>query len=194
MSTQDAYSFVDTESIMAILSPLELMVAAPEMVENEKPKTKDITLKKETMKNLLKRDVPKPETILAPWLCVGESALVSAKAGVGKTFFGMEVAKAITLTGSAMAVYATIGYTVIDKTLFDRFDGGFMFEFLDESGNPWPGGAYGGGGTKTLDESFTRFEQQCNLQAVSTLPNKVILRAYKCWDKVRFETHTFEME
>ena len=100
MSTQD-YNFVDAESIMAVFPSLGLTVAAPETVENEKPKTTEITLKKETMKNLLKRDVPKPETILAPWLCVGESALVSAKAGVGKTFFGMEVAKAITLTGNA---------------------------------------------------------------------------------------------
>jgi putative DNA primase/helicase len=34
---------------------------------------------------------------------VGDSAIVSAKAGVGKTFFGMEVAKSITLTGHTFA-------------------------------------------------------------------------------------------
>ena len=74
-----------------------------EAVESEKAKTTEFTLKAETMKDLLKRDIPKPEYIIAPWLCVGESALVSARAGVGKTFFGMEIAKAITLTGSAFA-------------------------------------------------------------------------------------------
>ena len=103
MSTQDENPPVNAESMMAALPPLGLTLATPETVESEKPKTTEITLKKETMRELLDRDVPKPETILAPWLCVGESALVSAKAGVGKTFFGMEVAKAITLTGNAFA-------------------------------------------------------------------------------------------
>lgn len=74
-----------------------------EAAEREKTKIMEIILKAETMKDLLKRNLSKPETILTPWLCIGESALVSAKAGVGKTFFGMEIVKAMTLTGSAFA-------------------------------------------------------------------------------------------
>ena len=80
------------------------MAAEPPMeftAKNEKQKNTEIFLKDEGMSNLLNRSIPEPEYILKPWLCTGESALVSAKAGVGKTFFGMEIAKAITLTGNA---------------------------------------------------------------------------------------------
>jgi len=72
-----------------------------ETAKNETSETSKLFLKSETMPELLNRSVPEPEYILKPWLCTGESALVSVKAGVGKTFFGMEVARAITLTEKA---------------------------------------------------------------------------------------------
>ncbi|HHV99343.1 MAG TPA: hypothetical protein GXX36_07190 [Clostridiaceae bacterium] len=104
---------------------------------------------------------------------------------------GVRVDK-VTLTGSPMAIYADIEYTVIDKKKFDETDGGLWFEFVDETGNCLPSGVSSGEGIIAVGEDH--FIQKVTLQASKTLPGKIILRGYNSWDKNRYETHTFEMK
>ena len=106
---------------------------------------------------------------------------------------GVRVDK-ITLTGSPMAIYAKIEFTVIDEEKFAATDGGLWFEFVDENGERLPMGASAGGGSYAADESGTRFIQEDSLQAAEVLPSQIILRGYNCWEKNRYETHTFEMK
>ncbi|MCL2670625.1 MAG: hypothetical protein FWF10_01135 [Clostridiales bacterium] len=106
---------------------------------------------------------------------------------------GVRVDK-ITLTGSAMAIYARIEYTVTDVEKFAQMDGCLWFEFVDANGERLPMGAYGGASVQALDESGTRFELTDNLRAAATLPSKVILRAYRYDEQIRYETHSFGME
>lgn len=104
---------------------------------------------------------------------------------------GVRVDK-VTLTGSPMAIYADIEYTVIDKEKFAKTDGGLWFEFVDETGNCVPSGVSSGEGV--IEASEDHFIQKVTLQASETLPGKIILRGYNIWDKNRYETHTFEMK
>lgn len=104
---------------------------------------------------------------------------------------GVRVDK-VTLSGSAMAIYAEIEFTVIDKEKFAETDDGLWFEFLDDTGGRLPGGAASSGSVKAVDENH--FIQKVSLQASETLPGEIILRGYNCWDKNRYETHTFEMK
>lgn len=105
--------------------------------------------------------------------------------------FGVRVDK-ITLTGSAMAVYADIEFTVIDQEKFAKTDDGLWFEFLDNAGKSLPGGASSSGSIKAMGEM--RFIQEVSLQASETLPSEIILRGFIIWQKDRVETHTFEMK
>lgn len=105
---------------------------------------------------------------------------------------GVRVDK-ITLTGSAMAIYTEIGFTVIDEQKFAENDNGLWFEFLDENGERLPSGA-ATTGTITADDSGKHFVQTDSLQASEVLPSEIILRGYNCWEKNRYETHTFEMK
>jgi len=100
----------------------------------------------------------------------------------------------VTLTGSPMAVYAEIEFTVIDEALYAATDGGLLFEFLDENGERVPDGAADIGGVTPLDDGQTRFLQRASLQAVESLPETVTLRGFNCWEKNRYETHTFTMQ
>ncbi len=104
---------------------------------------------------------------------------------------GVRVDK-VTLTGTAMAIYADIEYTVIDKDKFTETGDGLWFEFLDNNGNRVPDGASSSGSTKAIDENH--FIQKISLQASATLPSEIILRGYNCWEKNRYETHTFNMK
>ena len=106
---------------------------------------------------------------------------------------GVRVDK-ITLKGSPMATYAEIEFTVIDQGKYAETDGGLWFEFIDENGERLPDGADGGGSIEALDESGTRFIQKISVQASEVLPSEVTLRGYNCWEKNRYETHTFQMK
>ncbi|HHV71443.1 MAG TPA: hypothetical protein GXX38_02380 [Clostridia bacterium] len=105
--------------------------------------------------------------------------------------FGIRVDKVI-LTASAMDIYADIEYTVIDREKFAQNEDGLLFEFLDNTGNPIPGGVSSGEGIQALDRN--RFIQKISLQASETLPNEITLRAYNCWRKDSYESHTFKMK
>jgi len=105
--------------------------------------------------------------------------------------FGIRVDK-VTLTASAMDIYADIEYTVIDSEKFAQIEDGLFFEFLDKAGNSIPGGASSGDGIQALEDN--RFIQKFSLQASETLPGEITLRAYNCWEKDINETHTFKMK
>ena len=104
---------------------------------------------------------------------------------------GVRVDK-VTLTGSAMAIYAEIEFTVIDKEKYTETDGGLWFEFLDENGQRLPDGASSSGSVETVD--VNHYIQKVSLQASKTLPSEIILRGYNCWEKNRYEAHTFGMK
>ncbi len=104
---------------------------------------------------------------------------------------GVQVDK-VTLTSSAMAIYAEIEFTVIDKDKFAETDGGLCFEFLYSNGERLPDGAGSNGGIEDVDN--THFVQKVSLQASEVLPSEIILRGFNCWDKNRYETHSFEMK
>jgi len=99
----------------------------------------------------------------------------------------------ITLTGSPMAIYADIIFTVIDPVKFATTDDGLWFEFIDENGNRLPEGASTDGSVGALDANATQFLQKTSLQTADALPDSVTLRGYNCWDKTRYEAHTFDM-
>ena len=48
-----------------------------------------------TLKELLDKDIHKPEELLSPWLKKGQLWMVYSKAGIGKTFFALNVAFAV---------------------------------------------------------------------------------------------------
>lgn len=104
---------------------------------------------------------------------------------------GVRVDK-VTLTGSAMAIYADIEFTVIDKEKFAETDDGLWFEFLDDTGKRLPDGASSSGSVEAIDENH--YILKVSLQASERLPSEIILRGYNCWEKNRYETHAFEMK
>jgi hypothetical protein len=104
---------------------------------------------------------------------------------------GVQVDK-VTLTGSAMSIYTEIEFTVTDKEKFAETDGGLWFEFLDSKGERIPSGAGSNGSVEKIDEN--RYVQKSSLQASDSLPGVVILRGFNCWEKNRYETHSFEMK
>ena len=65
------------------------------------------------------------------------------------------------------------------------------FEFIDAEGNRLPDGAAGGGGT--VIEDAVHYVETSALGAMETLPREIIVRGFNCWEKNRYETHTFEM-
>ena len=106
---------------------------------------------------------------------------------------GVRVDK-ITLTGSPMGTYVRIEFSVIDEVKYAKTDDGLWFEVIDENGNRLPDGASSVGSVGPADDSGVRYIQTISIQASETLPSEIILRGYNCWDKNRYETHTFEME
>ncbi len=104
---------------------------------------------------------------------------------------GVRVDK-VTLTGSPMAIYVQIAFTVTDREKYEKTDGGLWFEFLDAQGQRLPDGADTGGGIEQIDDEH--FVQKSSLRASEVLPGEIILRAFNCWEKNRYETHTFEMK
>ena len=106
---------------------------------------------------------------------------------------GVQVER-ITLTPTPMAIYCEIEFSVVDETAYAATDDGLWFEFIDENGERLPDGAMSGGIERIDEPDGTRFIQKDSLQAMKTLPKQIILRGYNCWEKNRYETHTFEMK
>jgi len=121
----------------------------------------------------------------------GTKETVSSTGPVVYSDCGVQVDK-ITLTGSAMALYAEIEFTVIDKEKFAETDGGLWFEFLDSSGARLPDGAGSNGSSEKIDENH--YIQKTSLQASESLPGEVIVRGFNCWEKNKYETHTIQMQ
>lgn len=100
----------------------------------------------------------------------------------------------VTLTGSPMAVYYEIEYTVVDEAAYEKTDDGLWFEFLDEKGERLPDGATASGEVAEVEGSNGKvLMERGSLEAMETLPRQVTLRGYNCWEKNRYETHVFEM-
>lgn len=104
-------------------------------------------------------------------------------------------------------IYAIIDYTVTDAEAFALTDNGLWFEFInpDREIDPAREGTYvqqrltsglsGGGMVMPLDddkETPTMYRQTETLGR-NELHDAYTLRAFNCWEKDRYETHTFAM-
>ena len=93
----------------------------------------------------------------------------------------------VAFTASPMALYYEVRFTVIDETAYAATEEGVWFEFLDENGDALPGGATLSG---SIDqEADGSFVQSGSLAAREDMPETVVLRAYNCWTKERYETN-----
>lgn len=106
---------------------------------------------------------------------------------------GVRVDK-VTLTGTPMAIYVKIEFTVVDEVKYAETDGGLWFEFLDENGERIPDGAPSSADIESVDGSKTSFVQHSSFQASEILPNEITMRGYNCWDKNRYEAHTIDLK
>jgi len=99
-------------------------------------------------------------------------------------------------------IHAVIDYTITNRAVYDAADQGVWFEFIDpESKEAQPhaqrlqSGLSGGGSSGPVDgdlDTATKYRQTETLGR-NELHEAYTLRAYNCWDKARYETHTFEM-
>lgn len=104
-------------------------------------------------------------------------------------------------------IYATLTYTVTDRAAFDKLDDGLWFEFIDPDKTLAPGeegmyaqqrltpGLTGGGMVQPVDsnaENPTVYRQTETL-GKNELRDTYTLRAFDCWEKGRFDAHTFDM-
>ncbi len=109
----------------------------------------------------------------------------------------------IRLEVRAQEIHAMIDYTITDREAYDALEDGLWFEFIDpestaeqpydqrlKSGMSGVGSA-GPADGKDLDTAV-RFRQTETLGR-NELHETYTLRAYECWEKERFETHTFTM-
>lgn len=94
-------------------------------------------------------------------------------------------------------LYATVDFTVIDEAAYARTDDGLWFEFIDpnkEAESPYEQhlmeGLTASGGIEPVTD--THFTQRETL-GKNELSDTYTLRGYNCWDKNRYETHTFTM-
>ena len=100
----------------------------------------------------------------------------------------------VTLTSTPMNTYTRIEFTVTDVDAYAKTDEGLWFEFLDENGERLPSGSSTGGAVTPVGDDGLHFVQTDSLIAMESFPETVTLRGYNCWEKNRYETHTFEME
>lgn len=99
-------------------------------------------------------------------------------------------------------IYVTLDYTVTDRAKYDQLEGGLWFEFIDPDSKEEAyydqrlrSGLTGGGSSGPVDgdpDTATRFTQRETL-ARNELHDTYTLRAFECWEKERFETHTLTM-
>lgn len=110
----------------------------------------------------------------------------------------------IRLEVRAQEIHAMIDYTITDREAYDALEDGLWFEFIDpestaeqpydqrlKSGMSGVGSA-GPADGKDLDTAV-HFRQTENLGR-NELHDTYTLRAYECWEKERYETHTFTMK
>ncbi len=101
----------------------------------------------------------------------------------------------IVLAKSTIATHVKITFSVVDESAFKLTGGGLWFEFLDEKGERIDGGPMGMGSIGEVEGTNGQiFIQEDSLIAVDKLPKTITLRGYNCWEKNRYETHTFQME
>ncbi|MDR2902928.1 MAG: hypothetical protein LBU77_00225 [Clostridiales bacterium] len=161
--------------------------------ETQLPLTVDYSIAPFDKNGLVNMEEVQKNTLTATLQSSGTQGTVASTSTAEYTDCGVRVDK-VTLTGSPMSIYAEIEYTVIDKEKFAATDDGLWFEFIDENGDRLPDGAAGGDSIKPIDESRERFIQTWSLRAAETLPSEITLRGYNCWDKNRYEAHSFAME
>ncbi len=107
---------------------------------------------------------------------------------------GVEVTS-VTLTATPLATYTRIEFTVVDEDAYANTDDGLWFEFLDENGERLPDSVSGGGSSGPAEEGdSTHYVQLSSIAATEELPKTITLRGFNCWEKNRYETHSFEME
>lgn len=152
-------------------------VAVPFVIENGKY-TRDMDSRKDTTLSVTLKNTGTQETVTSI-----EPAVYSD--------CGVRVDK-ITLKSSVMSTYAEVEFTVIDEEKYAETDDGLWFEFLDRYGERIPNGAASGGGIEAIDD--THYIEKISLQAMEKLPSEIILRGYNCWEKNKYETHTFMMK
>lgn len=109
----------------------------------------------------------------------------------------------VLMTVKPMEIYVSIDYTVTDRDKYRLTDDGLWFEFIDpqkgDASEPWSqrleDGITGSSGIEPLDgdvATATRYRQSQTL-ALSERSDTYILRAYECWEKQRFDTHTIDV-
>ena len=99
-------------------------------------------------------------------------------------------------------IYATVAYTVVDREKYALTDDGLWFEFIDPDSKAeayydqrLKAGLSGSGSSTPVDgdpDTATHFVQRETLGR-NELHDTYTLRAYSCWEKERYETHTFAM-
>ena len=113
----------------------------------------------------------------------------------------------LTIEVKPQDIYAIVEYTVTDMEAYAKTDDGLWFEFIDPDReiDPAREGTYvqqrltsglsGGGMVMPVDdekENPTTYRQTETLGR-NELHDSYTLRAFDCWEKARFETHTFSM-
>lgn len=103
----------------------------------------------------------------------------------------------VTVDVQPLNIYARIEFSVVDEEKYAAQDGGLWFEFIDPESTEesyWKqrlsAGVNTGGSIGQEDANF--FVQEETLGA-NELHGAYTLRAYNCWDKTRYESHTFDM-
>ena len=113
----------------------------------------------------------------------------------------------LTIEVKPQDIYAIIDYTVTDMEAYAKTDRGLWFEFIDpELADQLPAdgqyaqqrltsGLSGGGMVMPLDDeqSEPTVFRQTETLGKNELHDIYALRAFNCWEKDRFETHTFSM-
>ena len=113
----------------------------------------------------------------------------------------------LTIEVKPQDIYAIIDYTVTDMNAFARTDHGLWFEFIDPdkaAEQPADGqyalqrltsGLSGGGMVIPLDEEKAQptVYRQTETLGKNELHDTYTLRAFDCWEKARYETHTLQM-
>ena len=143
-------------------------------------------------------DAPIPEGVIAN-VYVSREPVEYPRVGVRVDRLTIEV--------KPQDIYAIIDYTVTDAEAYAKTDRGLWFEFIDpELADQLPAdgqyaqqrltsGLSGGGMVMPLDDeqSEPTMYRQTETLGKNELHDAYTLRAFNCWEKDRYETHTFAM-
>ena len=96
-----------------------------------------------------------------------------------------------------LELYATVDMTIVDEALYAKTDDGLWFEFIDpsvEAQEPWEQRLDSGlTGNSTSGQVEGAHYRQRETLGLNELRETYTLRAYECWNKMRFDTHAFTM-